>query len=190
MGVHWGCLRVGHLPPLSALERAAVRSHAPPALRCGKSSVGRYVADFLQCPFLDADDYHTKANVDKMAQGIPLADEDRWPWLHRLAGVVDQHLSSGLVLACSALKASYRAALAASPSVGFIYLKASKDLLSERLSMRQDHFMGASMVDSQLSALEEPVEGVEGRRVVMVELRRGEGVEETVWRIVPSLSVG
>jgi gluconokinase len=121
----------------------------------GKSTVGSALAAELRVPFVDADDLHPLANVEKMASGIPLTDDDRWPWLRlvgeRLAGAG----ATGMVVACSALKRSYRDAIRAeAPGVRFVFLDASRALLEARVANRPTHFMPASLLDSQLAALE------------------------------------
>ena len=123
----------------------------------GKTTVGRALAHALDWPFHDADDYHPQANIDKMAQGVPLDDSDRRPWLERLHKLITSSLQSGdsLVLACSALKESYRAALR-QPGVRFIYLQGSEALIRERLESRQGHYMKPEMLRSQFATLEEP----------------------------------
>jgi carbohydrate kinase (thermoresistant glucokinase family) len=123
----------------------------------GKTTVGIAVAERLGVPFADADDLHSAANVAKMAAGTPLEDEDRWPWL---AAVGDELAAAraagtGLVMACSALKRSYRDAIRArAGGVFFLHLTASEDTLVEHLASRQGHFMPPSLLASQLETLE------------------------------------
>ncbi len=126
---------------------------------CGKSTVGQALAQRLDCPFYDGDDYHPAANVAKMRQGIPLDDADRWPWLDRLADLIAEHLGQGetAVLACSALKEKYRQRLKrGQENVVFVYLKGSFDLIWQRMQQREGHYMKAEMLQSQFDALEEP----------------------------------
>lgn len=126
---------------------------------CGKSTVGQALAQRLDCPFYDGDDYHPAENVAKMSQGIPLNDEDRWPWLDRLADLIAEHLGKGetAVLACSALKEKYRQRLKrGQENVIFVYLKGSFDLIWQRMQHREGHYMKAEMLQSQFDALEEP----------------------------------
>lgn len=126
---------------------------------CGKTTVGRALASHLSCPFYDGDDFHPPENVAKMSQGVPLTDDDRWPWLNRLAGLIDGHLSQAptAVLACSALKRKYRKQLRlGTEGVVFIYLKGSFDLIWQRMQRRKGHYMKAAMLQSQFAALEEP----------------------------------
>jgi len=127
----------------------------------GKSTVGSALAAALGWRFVDADDHHSRESVAKMARGEPLSDGDRWPWLDRLRAIVDDALAGqgNLVLACSALKSSYRERLAgagAGRRVRFVYLAGTRELLHARLAGRAGHFMKPSMLDSQLAALEVP----------------------------------
>ena len=126
----------------------------------GKSVIGSMVAQTLKCEFADADDLHPPSNVEKMARGEPLNDEDRWPWLAKVASVIDQWIDEGQngVVACSCLKESYRERLRRNhgKSVTFAYLKGSYELFEQRLSRRQNHFMKSNMLQSQMATLEEP----------------------------------
>lgn len=120
----------------------------------GKSTVGALLATRLHVPFIDGDDLHPEANKRKMAAGIPLDDADRAPWLDAVAAVL---AGSPVVVACSALKRSYRARLRTeAPDVQFIYLAGSPELLRERLSTRSHEFMPPGLLDSQLAILEPP----------------------------------
>lgn len=124
----------------------------------GKTTVGRMLAEELGWTFYDADDFHSRANVEKMSHGIPLDDENRRPWLEALRELIKECLSLGrdAVLACSALKNSYREYLLIDERVRIAYLEAERALILERLTDRSDHFMKAQMLDSQFAALEEP----------------------------------
>ncbi len=124
----------------------------------GKSTVGRALAARLGCPFYDGDDFHPPQNVAKMAAGLPLTDADREPWLDRLAHLIAETLERGetAVLACSALKKTYRARLRISDRVLFIYLHGRLDLIWQRMRERTDHYMKADMLHSQFAALEAP----------------------------------
>ncbi|MBM7831594.1 gluconokinase [Agromyces cerinus] len=120
----------------------------------GKSTVGRLLAERLGVPFRDADDLHPVANVAKMASGVALDDTDRGPWLD-LVGAELEASTTGVVVACSALKRTYRDRLRdAAPSTVFVHLHGSRELLAARAAARTDHFMPASLLDSQLAALE------------------------------------
>jgi gluconokinase len=126
----------------------------------GKTTIGRALAAELGWKFYDADDFHPPASVAKMARGIPLDDVDRRPWLDALGALVRACLARGesAVLACSALKADYRAHLLIDDRVKLAYLKGSFDLIQKRLANRRGHFMSAAMLESQFDALEEPEE--------------------------------
>lgn len=122
----------------------------------GKTTVGKLLADKLGWSFFDADDFHPKANIDKMSRGISLSDEDRWPWLESIRSFIDEK-DEEMVFACSALKKSYRDFLRQSTKrLEFIYLKGSKEIILERLEERKGHFAGADLLNSQFQDLEEP----------------------------------
>jgi gluconokinase len=127
----------------------------------GKTTVGRLLAERLGWEFYDADDFHPPANVEKMARGVPLDDADRQPWLEALSRLVAGCLGRGesAVLACSALKESYRERLLVGAGVELVYLRGEPDLIRERLRRRRGHFMRPEMLDGQLEALEEPGPG-------------------------------
>ncbi len=124
----------------------------------GKTTIGHKLSAELGWKFYDADDYHTRANIEKMKRGLPLNDADRAPWLESLRTIIRSCLEheENAVLACSALKKSYRNFLLIDERVKLIYLKGSYDLIQERLLNREEHFMKPSMLDSQFAALEEP----------------------------------
>lgn len=128
----------------------------------GKTTVGQLLATQLGWEFADADDYHSAANLEKMRRGIPLTDTDRAPWLETLRALIARWIAEGknAVLACSALKQSYREILPLSPEVKFVYLKGSPSLLRQRLHSRHGHFMTEQMLISQLQALEEPQDAI------------------------------
>ena len=129
------------------------------AAGAGKTTVGRLLADRLGCAFADADDFHSASNVAKMRDGVALTDADREPWLDRMHEVLRASALRGqsLVLACSALKQAYRDLLTADVSdVRLVYLKADPALLRARVTQRRDHYMPATLVDSQIATLEEP----------------------------------
>jgi len=129
----------------------------------GKTTIGSRLAEDLGWFFLDADDFHSPENIRRMADGQPLTDEDRQPWLTRLHDEIVRSLQAkeNLVLACSALKESSRARLSGGdPTVRFVYLRGSKELIRERLRHRSGHFMKADLLDSQFAALEEPMDAI------------------------------
>ncbi len=126
----------------------------------GKSTLGALLARKLDCPFLEGDHFHDARAVAKMSAGLPLDDDDRWPWLDRLGAAVGDALSSGgqVVAACSALRRSYRERLRAAigAPTRFVLLDASHAELQRRLRERSDHYMPVSLLDSQLATLERP----------------------------------
>jgi gluconokinase len=124
----------------------------------GKTSVGRLLAQQLGWEFADADDFHPSANVEKISHGIPLTDEDRAPWLERLRIQITNWIVTGqnAVLACSALKRTYRQELNVGPDVRFVYLKGSPELIARRLRLRRGHFADEKILASQFTDLEEP----------------------------------
>lgn len=127
---------------------------------CGKTSVAEGLAASLGAAFIEGDSLHPAANVEKMSRGIPLTDEDRWPWLDAIGQVLAQALGKdgSVVVSCSALKRAYRDRLrqAAGGALAFVFLKGSRELLVSRMAARQGHFMPASLLDSQLATLEDP----------------------------------
>jgi len=126
----------------------------------GKSTLGALIAERLRLPFFDADQFHPEANIAKMSAGHPLTDADRIPWLQAMADQLrrsDQ--AGGAVLTCSALKNSYRELLNVSENVRWIHLTGDRDLIWERMQARQNHFMKAGMLDSQLALWEKPLTG-------------------------------
>jgi gluconokinase len=126
----------------------------------GKSTIGLPLAERLGCPFLDADEFHPPANVAKMAAGTPLTDEDRWPWLALLNAKLKNEKNA--VLACSALKQSYREALAKElPDCRYVHLKGSIELIRGRLAERKHRYMPASLLESQFATLEPPQNAIE-----------------------------
>ena len=120
----------------------------------GKSTIGVLIAHALGVPFVDADGLHPVANIEKMAAGTPLTDEDRGPWV-AVVGRVLAEAEAGAVVACSALRRAYRdAILAEAPGTLFVHLDGSKEVLASRLEGRSDHFMPPALLDSQLRTLE------------------------------------
>ncbi|KAI5926845.1 P-loop containing nucleoside triphosphate hydrolase protein [Camillea tinctor] len=132
---------------------------------CGKSTVAKHLSEALNLPYIEGDEFHPQANIDKMANGIPLTDADRWDWLTLLREESLKKLAGGaegVVLTCSALKRKYRDVIRVAPYYShdvilhFIYLHAPENVLLERVGLRQGHYMGANMVRSQFSILEPP----------------------------------
>jgi gluconokinase len=123
---------------------------------CGKSSVGAAVAARLGLVYRDGDDLHPAANVARMRAGLALRDEDRWPWLDRVAQVLASE--APVVVGCSALKRAYRDRLRAGAGgpVTFVHLAGSREVIAARMAMRQGHYMPLSLLDSQFAALEPP----------------------------------
>lgn len=125
----------------------------------GKSTIGRALAEALGCRFIEGDDYHPPANVERMRAGIPLTDADRGPWLDVLAGEIAACKANGedLVLSCSALKRRYRDRLrAADPQLRFVHPHGSPEAIGRRMADREGHFMPPALLDSQFAALEPP----------------------------------
>ncbi len=125
---------------------------------CGKSTIGKLLADALQFPYFDGDDFHPEENVAKMSKGKALTDEDRMGWLQSLNQLSKQNSEKGAVIACSALKESYREVLSQDmvKTMVFIYLKGSFDEISRRMRERKDHFMPVDLLKSQFKTLEPP----------------------------------
>jgi gluconokinase len=133
----------------------------------GKTTVGRVLATTLEFEFYEGDDYHSPSNRAKMHAGVPLTDADRAPWLSAIRALIERVLAreGNAVVACSALKRSYRDTLRL-PGVLFVYLKVSTEVLRERLKHRAGHFFAPELLDSQLETLEEP------RRALVVDANR------------------
>ena len=148
----------------------------------GKSTVGLGVADRLGLPFADGDDFHSKANVDKMTAGIALTDEDRRPWLLSIGEWLAEREQGGVV-ACSALKRAYRDLIRhGCPDVFHVQLTGSRELIAQRQASRHGHFMPASLMDSQWAAFE-PLQDDEAGVVVDV----GPAAAAVVDRIIEAL---
>jgi gluconokinase len=126
---------------------------------CGKSTVGELLGQHLAWPFRDGDSFHSAANVAKMHTGIPLTDEDRWPWLAAIAAWIAELRGQGQhgIVACSALKRVYRDALRdGHDDVRFIFLEGNMELIAARLAKRKNHYMPPSLLASQFGTLEPP----------------------------------
>lgn len=129
----------------------------------GKTTVGELLGRHLGLPYMDGDDLHPQANIDKMAAGIPLDDADRLPWLRLVGGWLADHPDGGII-GCSALKRSYRDLIReASPDAAFIHVHGTRDVLHKRMSHRPGHFMPADLLASQLATLEPLGEDERGR---------------------------
>ena len=125
----------------------------------GKTTVAKFLADALGCPFREGDDLHPQANVDKMRSGLPLTDADRRPWLNTIASELDRWRARGEsgVLTCSALKRAYRAKIIGDRrDVTLVYLSGSYERVKRRMAARRNHFMPVALLDSQFAALEPP----------------------------------
>jgi len=128
----------------------------------GKTTVGTLFAGQLGWEFADADSFHSAANVEKIRHGIPLSDEDRAPWIEALRDQILKWIgeSRNAVLACSALKRSYRVHLCVGPAVRLVYLKGSYELIDQRLKQRHGHFADDQILASQFADLQEPEDAV------------------------------
>jgi gluconokinase len=124
---------------------------------CGKTTAGEALARHLRVPYIEGDALHPASNVSKMASGMPLNDEDRWPWLEKIGAALKAH-PGGAVVTCSSLKHIYRERLRETSGGGlqFVFLKCSKEVLEERMRARKGHFMPPSLLASQLATLEDP----------------------------------
>ena len=125
----------------------------------GKTTIGQILSGKLGWPLFDADEFHSAANIEKMRNGIPLEDADRWPWLDRMNAMLKDRegRAESVLLACSALKQAYRDRLAkGTAELRWIYLKGRFDLVQARLEARKGHYMKAGLLESQFAALEEP----------------------------------
>jgi gluconokinase len=151
----------------------------------GKTTVGKVLARQLGWTFLDADDYHPTANIEKMRKGIPLNDDDRRPWLQALRQRVEEACARGesVVLACSALKHVYQEYLQHEEPecIHYVYLNGSEELIRRRLASRKGHFMNPNLLHSQFETLEPPENAVQvdvapGPEIIAAEIRRKLGL--------------
>ncbi|MBN3848011.1 MULTISPECIES: gluconokinase [Burkholderiaceae] len=150
----------------------------------GKSKIGEMLAERLHCTFTDGDAFHSAANKEKMHHGIPLSDEDRWPWLKTIRAAIEEKQQAGetAVFTCSSLKRSYRDVLrAGDKDVCFVYLKGSREVLAERLGHRTGHFFDPSLLQSQLDTLEEP--GADEAITVSIDLTPEQIVDEVLRQV-------
>ena len=133
----------------------------------GKTTVAEGLAQTLPATYLEADTFHPEANIAKMSIGIPLTDEDRWPWLSAMRDALASH--DRVVVTCSALKKSYRDLLRSAGSVQFVFLAIDRSMAHDRIAARKGHFMTARMLDSQFATLEVP--GSDEPDVIAVDAR-------------------
>ena len=129
----------------------------------GKTTIGKLLSENMGWTFYEGDDYHTDVNLDKMRNGTPLTDDDRWPWLNALRTKISEIMlhEKDAVLSCSALKESYRMRLGSGlKDIVFVYLRGDYQLVRNRISARVGHFMSADLLVSQYSDLEEPQNGI------------------------------
>lgn len=149
---------------------------------CGKSTVGSALAARLGATFLEGDDFHPASNIEKMASGKPLGDTDRMPWLDAIAVAIQRELSVGVVCSCSALRYVYRQQIRdrLRAPVMFLYLDGNRNTLETRLRLRSDHFMPASLLDSQLATLELPAGEVGIYHLSLDGSRRALGTEAVI----------
>jgi gluconokinase len=147
----------------------------------GKTTVGEGLAEELSCEFIEGDALHSSANIKKMSAGIPLTDEDRWPWLHAIAERVAlrDHEGTSTVVTCSALKKAYRDVLRDAAPTFFVHLEAPFEVLEERMAHRTKHFMPTALLRSQLDTLE-PLDDDEAGAAVDVTPPVDEVIEEAV----------
>jgi len=150
----------------------------------GKTTIGQLLAQELGWRFYEADDFHPRANIEKMREGVPLTDEERWPWLESLRELVNRCIAAGedAVLACSALKKAYRRYLRVNADVKLVFLRGNYELIANQLRHRRGHFMNPALLQSQFADLEES-QATEGS--IVIEL--GEGPHKLVQEIKKKL---
>ena len=153
----------------------------------GKTTIGQLLAEEPGWRFYEADDFHSEANIDKLRQGVPLTDEDRWPWLKSLRELIKRCLATGenAVLACSALKGAYRRHLRVSDNVKLVFLCGDYELIANQLRQRRGHFMNPVLLQSQFADLEEP-QPTEGAAVIELGRSPRELVQEIKSKLGPS----
>jgi gluconokinase len=152
----------------------------------GKSTIAAELAKRLKLDFLEGDDFHSPEEIAKMKSGHGLTDADRWPWLERIHEALQKNVASsiGTVVACSALRKAYRKTLIGDiPGARLVYLNGSKELIAARMHRRKNHFMPASLLDSQFETLEEP--GAEENPVIV---STEDSEEKTLGEITNALS--
>ena len=152
----------------------------------GKTTIGKLLAEELGWRFYEADDFHSRANIEKMRSGLPLADEDRWPWLNLLREQITRSLAAkeNAVLACSALKRAYRERLRVSDDVKSVFLCGNYAFIERQLRRRRGHFMNPALLQSQFADLEEPEPDEDA---ITIEL--GRSPEELVEQIKAKLNL-
>jgi gluconokinase len=152
----------------------------------GKTTIGKLLAEQLCWKFYEADDFHPRANIEKMRSGRPLTDEDRWPWLKLLREQITRSLAAkeNVVLACSALKRAYRERLRVNGEVKFVFLRGDYVLIERQLRRRRGHFMNAALLRSQFDDLQEP-----GPDEDALTIELGQNAEEVVKEIKAKLDL-
>ncbi|MBO4144067.1 gluconokinase [Kocuria rhizophila] len=151
----------------------------------GKTTIGTLVAHELGVQFIDGDSLHPLENVQKMAAGTPLDDDDRWPWLEIVGRTLHEHgeRREGLVVACSALKRAYRERIRSqAPSALFLHLDGTVEVLTRRIEGRSGHFMPAALLESQIETLE-PLAQEEGGYVLNIDQPVADMVDDAVTRL-------
>jgi gluconokinase len=153
----------------------------------GKTTIGQLLAEEFGWRFYEADGFHSEANIDKMRQGVPLTDEDRWPWLESLRQLIKRCLAADekAVLACSALKEAYRRHLRVSDNVKLVFLRGNYELIANQLRQRRGHFMNPTLLQSQFADLEEPTP-TDGAVVIELGRSPAELVQEIKSKLQPS----